>query len=170
MFCLHLGLCNTWVPGTHGCQKSTLDPWEQESMDSCELPCKCWNPNLGPPGKQSVFLYCWVISPAPILTFFSPMRSKIDQLSHLWKAPMLTNRSGIESHTEHNPTLDAWPLVTSFSGMACIWTLIFRPWGKSSLSESAFLYIQSTPMRISSCPHFEERFPRAQGPHGLGTG
>ena len=33
-----------------------LDPLKLELMDGCELPCGCWEPNLGPLQEQQVLI------------------------------------------------------------------------------------------------------------------
>jgi len=46
-----VGVLPACMPGAHGSQKAGLDPLEQ---DSCELPCGCWESNLGSLEEQPV--------------------------------------------------------------------------------------------------------------------
>lgn len=50
-----MGRCAPHACGAIRGQKRALDPLELE-LDRCELPCLCWELNLGPWHIESVFL------------------------------------------------------------------------------------------------------------------
>lgn len=52
VFCQHVCLC------TGGLQIPRT-----EVTDTCEVPCGCWESNLGPLEEQTMIFSCWAISP-----------------------------------------------------------------------------------------------------------
>ena len=62
---LFVCLCTTCVPGTHRSQKRALVLLSLE-LDSCELPCGCWELKLGPLAEDlMLFTESSIISPDP---------------------------------------------------------------------------------------------------------
>jgi hypothetical protein len=68
-FCLHAYLCIMCV-----CLVPTEPPKGHEIVvDSCELPCWCWESNPGPQEENSSVLTHWTISSDPLSLFLSRM-------------------------------------------------------------------------------------------------
>jgi hypothetical protein len=58
-------LCTTCIHSIHGDQKNALDPPPPRTavIDSCKLPCQCWESNPAPLGEQPVRV---TAEPSPI--------------------------------------------------------------------------------------------------------
>jgi hypothetical protein len=82
VFCLHICLCATCVPGSCGSQKRTSDPLGLELTDVYNLLCGCWELNSGPLEKQPVLLTSEPSLQALIPWFLLIWWTYLDELWH----------------------------------------------------------------------------------------
>lgn len=68
---LHVCLYTTWVENGRG--------WNW-TIDTCEQPRGCWEPNLGPSAREASAVHCWASSPVPyfeVLLFYDIKPRKV---------------------------------------------------------------------------------------------
>lgn len=65
VFCLPICLCTIYMSDAQGSKKRIHGTGVTHS---CDLLCKCWGLNSGPPERASSVAHCWVISPVPVLS------------------------------------------------------------------------------------------------------